>query len=152
MPFLSGEYECKPDVKGRMVLPSALKAVWPEASCGRIVIVRGFEPCIVAYPKSEWEKIFSRVSGLNEFNEEYRSFQRNFFRGNTEAELDKNGRFLIPKSMLTYSGINGRAIVVGLSNRIEIWDPARYENYLIKDAAEFSRMAQKYLGSDRTEA
>ncbi|MFL5729712.1 MAG: division/cell wall cluster transcriptional repressor MraZ [Cytophagaceae bacterium] len=144
----SSEYECRLDVKGRIILPAKIKAQLPEAPENTIVITRGFEPCLVVYPQVEWNKISSRVSGLNEFNEEYRNFQRNFFRGNTEAELDSNGRFLIPKSMLKHAQLEKDAIIVGMGNRIEIWNPERYEEYLIKDQKEFSKLAEKFLGSN----
>lgn len=148
MSYLSGEYEGKVDAKGRIVLPSRVKAKLPEASGNEIVITRGFEPCLVVYPSLEWKKIHSKVAGLNEFNAEYRRFQRNFFRGNTEVEFDGTGRFLIPKSMLKYASIEKEVIVVGIGNRVEIWNPETYEEYLIKDQGEFSDLAQKFLAGD----
>jgi MraZ protein len=93
----------------------------------------------------EFKKIFSKISSLNEFNEEYRLLQRNFFRGNSTVELDGTGRFLIPKTMLTYASIEKEAVVVGMGNRVEIWNPDVYEKYLISDPDEFSKLAQKYL-------
>ena len=146
MAYFSGEYESKMDAKGRMVLPARLKSSLPEASAGQLVINRGFEPCLVLYAEVEWRKISSKVMGLNEFNEEYRTFQRNMFRGVTEVELDNNGRFLIPKSMLKYAQIETDVVVVGMGNRIELWNPAQYDHFLIKDQKEFSKMAEKYLG------
>ncbi len=148
MSYFSSEYECKLDVKGRIVLPAKIKANLPEASGNSIVVTRGFEPCLVVYPQLEWKKVFSKVSGLNEFNEEYRNFQRNFFRGNTEADLDNNGRFLIPKSMLKHAQLDKEAIVVGMGNRIEIWNPDLYNNFLISDQKEFSKLAEKFLGDN----
>src|SRR6478736_2523529 len=112
MSYFSSEYDCKMDAKGRLVLPARIKANLPEASENSIVITRGFEPCLVVYPMNEWKKVFSKVSGLNEFNEEYRNFQRNFFRGNSEVELDNNGRFLIPKPLLRHAQIDKEVIVV----------------------------------------
>lgn len=146
MDFLSGEYECKLDPKGRLVLPAKIKANLPEASGNNVVLTRGFEPCLVLYPKVEWKVIYDKVAGLNEFNEEYRHFQRNFFRGNTEIELDNVGRFVVPKTMSRYAGLENEVIVVGLGNRVEIWDPARYEEFLVKDQAQFSKLAQQFLG------
>lgn len=151
MSYFSGEYECKIDAKGRAVLPSRIKSALPAASGNSLVITRGFEPCLVLYPQVEWAKIFSKVAGLNEFNEEYRNFQRNFFRGNTEIELDSNGRFLIPRTMAGFAGLEKYAVMVGLGNRIEVWDPERYNEYLIKDPEEFSKLAQKYLTEDKQE-
>jgi MraZ protein len=148
MSYFSSEYECKLDAKGRLVLPSKVKANLPEASGNTIVISRGFETCLVIYPMVEWNKIFSKVSGLNEFNEEYRNFQRNFFRGNTEIELDNNGRFLVPKTLLKHAQIDKDAIMVGMGNRMEVWNPELYEKFLINDQKEFSKLAEKYLGEN----
>jgi MraZ protein len=148
MSYFSSEYECKLDAKGRMVLPAKIKSNLPEASGNTIVVTRGFETCLVIYPLVEWNKIFSKVSGLNEFNEEYRNFQRNFFRGNTEIDLDNNGRFLVPKTLLKHAQIEKDAIMVGMGNRIEVWNPELYEKFLINDQKEFSKLAEKYLGEN----
>ncbi|MDX5442506.1 MAG: division/cell wall cluster transcriptional repressor MraZ [Hymenobacteraceae bacterium] len=139
------------DPKGRLVLPAKIKANLPEASGNHVVLTRGFEPCLVLYPKTAWKVIYDKVAGLNEFNEEYRLFQRNFFRGNTEIELDTTGRFLVPKTMIRYAGLEKDVIVVGLGNRVEIWDIDRYEEFLIKDQQSFSQLAEKFLG-DKPEA
>ncbi len=151
MNFLSGEYECKIDPKGRLVLPAKIKANLPEASGNQVVLMRGFEPCLVLYPKAEWKVIYDKVAGLNEFNEEYRHFQRNFFRGNTEIELDGTGRFIVPKTMARFASLEKEAIVVGLGNRVEIWNPDQYEEFLIKDQQNFSLLAQKFLGDKPAE-
>ena len=145
MSFFTSEYECKLDAKGRIVLPAKIKASLPESSVNEIVVQRGFEPCLVLYPLVEYKKILSRVVGLSEFNKEFRTLQRNFFRGNAIIELDNNGRFLIPKSLIKYSALEKNVIVVGMGNRVEIWNPENYDEYLIKDQDEFSQLAQKYL-------
>jgi MraZ protein len=128
-----------------MVLPAKIKSSLPDSNGKELVIRRGFEPCLVLYPIVEYKKIFAQIAGLNEFNEEYRKLQRNFFSGNAVVEMDGNARLNIPKQMLTYANIEREAIVVGMGNRIEIWEPSRYQEYLIKDPGEFSELAQKYL-------
>ena len=60
MSYFSGEYECKIDAKGRMVLPSKIKANLPEVATNEVVVKRGFEPCLVIYPMVEWRKVFSK--------------------------------------------------------------------------------------------
>lgn len=148
MAYFSGEFECKLDAKGRMVLPSRLKNALPEANGNNIIITRGFEPCLVVYPQVEWNKVFSKVAGMNEFTPEFRSFQRNFFRGNTEVELDNNGRFLVPKTMLKFAQLEKDVVIVGMGNRMEVWNPDLYNQYLITDPNEFSKLAEKYLGEN----
>ncbi|GAA0890922.1 division/cell wall cluster transcriptional repressor MraZ [Fulvivirga kasyanovii] len=145
MAFFTSEYECKIDAKGRLVLPAKIKANLPESSGNELVVRRGFEPCLILYPMVEFKKIYSKIAGLNEFNEEYRKLQRNFFRGSSVVELDNTGRFLIPKLMLSYAGLGKDAVVVGMGNKVEIWDPVKYEEHLISDPDEFSKLAQKYL-------
>ena len=147
MNLLSGEYECKLDPKGRLVLPAKVKSSLPDES-GSLVLVRGFEPCLVLYPRAAWRVIHDKVMALDEFNEEYRQFQRNFFRGMTEVDLDSIGRFMLPRTMVRYAGVEKDAIIVGLGNRCEIWDPTRYDEYLIKDQPTFSKLAQKFLTTD----
>jgi len=148
MSFFTSEYQCKLDAKGRLVLPAKIKSNLPESSGNEIVVRLGFEPCLVLYPLVEYKKVFSRVAGLSEFNEEYRTLQRNFFRGNSMVELDNNGRFLIPKSMLKYAQLEKEVIVVGMGNRIEVWNPKSYDNYLIQDQSKFSELAEKYLADE----
>ena len=144
MTFFTSEYEGKLDSKGRIVLPARIKSQLPEGE-GELVIRRGFEQCLIVYPMVEFKKVFSKISGLNEFNEEYRKLQRNFLSGVVTVELDNNGRFLIPKNMLTYANIDKEAILVGMGNKVEIWNPSIYEKHLIQDPGELSKLAEKYL-------
>lgn len=148
MSFFSGEFECKVDAKGRMVLPAKVKTNLPEVHTNELVVKRGFEPCLVLYPKLEWNKVFSKVSGLSEFNKEYRRFQRSFLSGVSEVDMDGNGRILIPKTMMKYASIEKEMVVVGMGNRIELWDPDKYNEYLIADEDEFSELAEKYLSEE----
>ena len=148
MTFFTSEYECKLDVKGRLILPSRIKANLPSGPGSELVIGLGFDPCLNVYPISEFNKIYSRIAGLSEFNPEYRKLQRNFFRGNTVVELDNNGRFLIPKNMLQYASLDKDVVVIGMGNKVEIWNPELYRSQLYHDQAEFSDNVQKYLDSN----
>ncbi len=145
MTFFTSEYECKLDAKGRLILPSRIKAQLPEDGGHELVIRKGFEPCLIIYPMVEFKKVFSKISSLNEFNEEYRRLQRNFLSGVVTVELDGNGRFLIPRNMLSYAQIDKDAMLVGMGNKVEIWNPSVYEKHLIQDPGELSKLAQKYL-------
>jgi MraZ protein len=145
MAFFTSEYSCKLDAKGRLVLPSRMKANLPEASSSELFIREGFEPCLELYPLVEYKKIYSKIAGLNEFNAEFRKLQRNFFRGSATVELDSAGRLLIPKSMLQYGKLDKEVVVVGMGNRMEIWNPEEYDKFLINDPQELSELAEKHL-------
>ena len=117
-----GEFNCKLDAKGRVMLPAALrKQLNPEAN-ERFVMNRGFEQCLVLYPKNEWEVISAEVNKLNQYIKKNREFIRYFYRGATELELDSNGRLLLPKRMLSYAGISKEVVLFAYGNRIEVWD------------------------------
>ncbi len=147
MTFFTSEYECKLDAKGRLVLPARIKTQLPEPDGGgqELVIRRGFEPCLIIYPLVEFKKVFSKISGLNEFKEENRTLQRNFLSGVVTVELDSNGRFLIPKNMLAYAQVEKDAMLVGTGSKVEVWNPSIYEKHLIQDPNELSKLAEKYL-------
>ncbi len=71
--------------------------------------------------------------------------QRNFFSGTATVELDSNGRLLIPKNMLAHAQLEKDLVLVGMGNKVEIWNPSLYEKHLISDPGELSKLAQKYL-------
>jgi MraZ protein len=145
MSLFTSEYVCKMDAKGRLTLPSKVKSKLPEVSGNQLVLSLGLEPCLVLYPMVEYRKIYSQIASKNEFDEEYRKLQRNFFRRITEVELDGAGRLLIPKTMSNYAKLEKEIILLGTGNRLELWNPGVYEDYIINDSSEFSKLAQKYL-------
>lgn len=145
MTFFTSEYEIKLDAKGRLVLPARIKAQLPDTDSQELVIRRGFEQNLIIYPMVEFKKVFAKISGLSEFNEEYRSLQRNFFAGIATVEMDNNGRILLPKNMLTYAQLDKDLMLVGMGNRVEVWNPSLYEKHLIQDPSELSKLAEKHL-------
>jgi MraZ protein len=145
MTFFTSEYECKLDAKGRLVLPARIKNGLPETSGNELVVGLGFEKCLIVYPILEFKKLYAKVAGLSEFNPDYRKLQRNFFRGNTVLELDSSGRFLIPKQMLNYAQLEKQVVVVGMGNKVELWNPELYKEQLYDNQNEFSDHVQKYL-------
>ena len=145
MTFFTSEYECKLDAKGRLVLPARIKNGLPETSGNELVVGFGFEKCLIVYPILEFKKLYAKVAGLSEFNPDYRKLQRNFFRGNTVVELDSSGRFLIPKQMLNYAQLEKQVVVVGMGNKVELWNPELYKEQLYDNQNEFSDHVQKYL-------
>jgi MraZ protein len=142
-----GEHECKVDAKGRVLLPSRLKAALPPESATSLVIQRGFEKYLVLYTLPEWQKVYQKITSLNEFNEDQRRLQRHFLSGNMEVDLDGAGRLLLPKLMMSHGQIGNEAVMVGVGTRIEVWNPQLYEQSLIKDTSVISRMVERYLGN-----
>ena len=145
MTFFTSEYESKLDAKGRLLLPSRIKAQLPEGT-NQLVLRRGYEPCLIIYPLVEFKKVFAKISALSESNPDNRVFQRSVLSGLTEIEMDINGRILIPKNMLAYAQLEKDVILTGIGNRVEMWNPSLYQKHLISDPSELSKLEQKYLG------
>ena len=141
-----GEFECKIDGKGRIMLPKALKnQLLPEAK-ERFVINRGFEQCLVIYPFNEWEMIVSEINDLNLYVKKNREFIRYFYRGATEMKLDGNSRMLLPKRLLEYASIEKIATLFAYSNRIEVWAKDLYDKLLNAEPDDFSKLAEDVMG------
>lgn len=145
MTFFTGRYDCKMDSKGRIVLPAKFKAQLPVEDGNELAIQMGFEPHLTIYPMLEFKKVLSHVSALSDFNKEYRQLQLNFFSTIATVELDDNGRFLIPKNMVSYAQLKKDVVLIGMGTKIVLWDPTLYENNLIQDRNEYSRLAEKHL-------
>ncbi|TVR78922.1 MAG: division/cell wall cluster transcriptional repressor MraZ [Chitinophagaceae bacterium] len=141
-----GEYECKVDAKGRLMIPSGLnKQLLPEAR-DRFVVNRGFEKHLVLYPFNEWEKISSEINRLNLYVKKNRQFVRYFYRGATELSPDSNNRILFPKSLMEYANLKKDVVLFAYSNRIEIWNKEEYEGLLDDEPADFSDLAEDVMG------
>ena len=100
MTQLLGEFDCKLDAKGRLMVPASLKKQLPEAERDGLVINRGFEKHLVIYPKKVWDEIVADLSKLNQYEKKTREFIRFFTRGASELTLDASGRVLLPKSLI----------------------------------------------------
>ncbi|MCB0401609.1 MAG: division/cell wall cluster transcriptional repressor MraZ [Flavobacteriales bacterium] len=146
-----GEYECKLDVKGRLMLPSGLRKQLDAASEEKFVMNRGFEKCLVLYPKNDWKYISEEVNKLNQYVKKNREFIRYFYRGATEMALDGTGRLLFPKRMLEYAGVEKEVVLFAYGNRIEVWDKETYNGLLTDEPDEFANLAEEVMGGSKNQ-
>jgi MraZ protein len=117
--MLLGEYEHTIDDKNRLTLPAKFR----EAMAEGVVVTRGMDGCLYAYPRTEWlERFQSRVGGLDPLQPDARKLQRHFFSGAAEADPDKQGRIMIPAPLLRYAGLSRDVVVAGVHDHLEIWD------------------------------
>ncbi len=150
MPHFLGEFVCKLDDKGRMMVPVNLKKQLPEAEREGLVINRGFEKHLVIYPRKEWELILDDLSKLNQYEKKNRDFVRYFTRGATEVVPDVAGRILFPKSLLDYAGIGASAVLSGFLNKIEVWAQNAYDTQLDNEPENFAKLAEEVMGNARS--
>ncbi len=149
MSHLLGEYNCKIDVKGRMIIPSNLKKQLPEAEGEGLVINRGFEKHLVIYTRKEWDKIAEELSNLNGYEKDIREFRRYFTRGASELSLDTANRILFPKQLLEYAGISSDVVLVCQFDKIEVWDEDTYYGSMDNEPANFANLAEKVMGKGK---
>ncbi|MDY0907410.1 division/cell wall cluster transcriptional repressor MraZ [Pedobacter sp. CFBP9032] len=149
MTQLLGEFDCKLDAKGRLMVPAALKKQLPNAENEGLIINRGFEKNLVIYPKNVWDAVVADLAKLNIYDQENRAFVRAFTRGATELSLDAAGRVLLPKSLVEYAGIGSDLVLACQLDRIEVWDKKSYEDIFDDVPANFADLAQKVMGNKK---
>ena len=125
MAKFQGEYESTMDSKGRFLMPAAVKKQLPESE-NSFTISRGAGNCLTLYPKSTWDSILNKISGLNDLDPRVVVFKRNFLRGATEVSLDNAGKLNVPQSLLDYAGVKKDIVIFGVLSRFEIWDKTKY--------------------------
>jgi MraZ protein len=143
---LLGEFDCKLDQKGRLMVPSSLKKQLPNVEQEGLVINRGFEKHLVIYPKKVWEGIVAELSKLNPYEKKTREFIRFFTRGASELSLDASGRVLLPKSLLEFAGIEGDVVLACQFDKIEVWSKATYDELLDNEPENFANLAEEVMG------
>jgi MraZ protein len=125
--MLLGEHEHTVDDKNRLTLPARFRA----AMAGGVVLTRGLDTCIEAYPASGWtELVESRLAGLNPLSREARTLERFYYTGAIEAEPDKQGRVMLPSTLIEHARLGREVVIVGMRDRLEIWDRAAWRAQL----------------------
>jgi MraZ protein len=143
-----GDYKCKVDAKGRIVLPSAFKRQMSPAVMDRFVVKKDiFEPCLVLFPMDEWDRQNEIIrSRINPYNKEHSRFLREFYKGTAEVIPDSNNRILVPRRLLDIAGIDGEAVMAGQDGKIEIWSSKLYDEQS-GEAGNFAMLAEKIMGN-----
>ena len=149
MNYLIGTCECKIDVKGRLLIPSAFKKqLAPVIPKGFVLKRAVFQNCLELYPLAQWEELIKKVNSLNRFKKKNNDFIRRFTAGVKFIELDGNGRLLIPKDLIEFSNINRDVTLSTSVNIIEIWDKSSYEKAIADSRDDFAQLAEEVMGGD----
>lgn len=144
---LIGTYECKADTKGRMMVPAPLKKqLLPLLEDGFVLKRSVFEPCLELYPMEEWNQLMQKMRvRLNTFNKTHNDFIRKFTAGVKLVDVDANGRLLLPKDLLVFSGIEKEIVLNAAINIIEVWDKSRYE-HAVNEVDNIAALAEEVMG------
>lgn len=136
-----GEYQHSIDEKNRVIIPAKFR----EALGDSFVVTRGLDQCLFVYPRSEWALLEQKLKALPLMKSDARAFTRFFFSGATECELDKQGRVNIPGTLVMHAKLEKECIIIGVSNRVEIWSKPIWEAYFNESEQSFHEIAEKLV-------
>ena len=122
-----GSFEHNVDSKGRVSVPSRFRDIIAERYEGKLVLSMDLDRCITVYPLEEWVRIEEKIQSVPQMQKEVKDYMRFVFSAATECELDRQGRVLIPPALREGAGISKSVVVVGIINKIEVWDKATWD-------------------------
>lgn len=138
--FFMGTYTPRLDEKGRLFLPAKFRDRLAEG----VVVTRGQENCLVVWPEDVFLQEANRAQQTPMTNRGARDYARVLFGGAESGTPDKQGRIGIPSLLRAYAGITKDVVVVGVGDRIEIWDPVRYEEVFTAAASRFAELDEEH--------
>lgn len=150
--FLSypiGQYQCKLDAKGRLMLPADCKDQLGDLANGGFVMRPGlFNKCLELYTMSDWMQTQDKLKGLNQFVRSNVELVRKYNAGAKLVKLDGTGRLQIPKNLIEEGGLHKEVILTSLTVKMELWDKDSYNQEINRiDEDAFEKLATEKLGN-----
>lgn len=127
--MFKGTYPHKIDPKGRLPVPAAFRK-WLHAQGAERVVLTPLDQCVAAYPPAEWERLEAQLTALPALSRQVKAITRLLASRAVDCELDVQGRILLPPALRAAAGLGREAVVVGVLNRFELWEPGRWETFL----------------------
>lgn len=140
-----GEYEHSIDRKGRLIIPAKFRQSFQASNVNALFLTRGLDNCLFLFGEPEWRAVENRFKDVPFTKAEGRRFNRLFFSGATEVELDSLGRILVPKHLREFAQIKSDAVIVGVSNRVEVWAKAKWQEFYTSSRESFEDLAERVL-------
>jgi len=134
-----GEYLHNIDSKGRLTLPAKFRG---ELAKG-VVVTRGLDRCLFVHPVDEWQELAKKINSLPLTRKDARTLARLIYSGASDCTPDKQGRILLPSYLREFAGVDGETVIIGLHNRLEIWNPQRWERVRREVEEEGDIIAEK---------
>lgn len=134
-----GEYRHTLDSKNRVSLPAKFRKDLGR----RVVLTRGLDRCLFVYPQKAWELEAKRIAANASGGSAGRGLARLFLAGAMESEVDSAGRVLVPDHLKHFAGLKSKAVIAGVSERIEIWEEKTWDDYTKTIEREADAFAEK---------
>jgi len=145
MSSFKGSYSYSVDDKGRINIPAKLRKFLSAEANETFVVTRRYERCLFVYPFDEWNKLEHSIRELSSTNPQHRFFTRTLLEKATDSTLDGQSRITVPKELLQFAGIENDVLILGVLERIELWNPVVYEEYRRKQEEPYESVAQRVL-------
>ena len=143
--MLLGAHEHTIDEKNRLTLPAKFRQAFKDG----LVVTRGLDQCLHAYRREDWDRLVeSRLAPLDPLSKEARRMERYFFASAAEAELDKQGRVMLPAALIAHAQLGREVVVAGVNDRLEIWDREAWRRELAEIEGSAEDVAER-LASQR---
>ena len=140
-----GEYEHTIDGKGRLIIPAKFRQALQQQDSSSLFLTRGLDGCLFLFTEPEWRLAENRFKQVPFTKGEGRKFNRMFFSGAAEVTVDRLGRLLVPKSLKDFAGIKQDVVIVGVSNRIEIWAKEKWAAFYESSRQSFEDVAERVM-------
>ncbi len=140
-----GEYEHTIDRKGRIIIPSKFREVFKEHFVEKFYVTRGLDKCLFVFAEEEWRLQEQKFKSMSFTKSEARKFNRLYFSGAVDVTCDRQGRILLPQYLKDYAGIKHNIMIVGVSNRMEIWAKDEWYKYYESAMPTFEKTAENLL-------
>ncbi|MCK4851678.1 MAG: division/cell wall cluster transcriptional repressor MraZ [Candidatus Omnitrophica bacterium] len=140
-----GEYSHSLDKKGRMIIPSRFRDTIQEEGIEKLYITRGLDECLFMFSEKEWKAQENKFRAMSFTKKQVREFKRLFFSGAVAAVPDKQWRVLIPDYLREYAHIVRSIRIVGVSDRIEIWDSGKWKEFYRSSRENYEEIAENLL-------
>lgn len=138
-----GEYEHTLDVKGRVIIPAKFREIFKEHYTEKFFVTRGLDQCLFVFTEDVWKSQERKFREMSFTKGEVRQFNRLFFSGAAEVVCDKQGRILIPDYLKSHAVIEQDVMIIGVSDRIEIWSKDKWKEFFNSNKGNFEDLAEK---------
>ena len=122
-----GQFQHTIDSKGRVSIPVRFREILAERYEETLIVTTDLDQCLVAYPVEEWRLIVEKAKDLPQMRKEVKDWMRIFYSRAVECPLDRQGRILVPPSLREQSRLNRHIVMLGMFNKIEVWDQKRWK-------------------------
>jgi MraZ protein len=137
-----GQAVCTIDEKNRLTIPAKFRAELGES----FIITGGFDSCLFVYTAAQWNEVYPKIKAMDTMKKDVRAFQRYVLSNATQAELDKQGRVLVPGNLRTLAQLDKECLTIGSGDRLEIWNKVQWDQYMTQYESGINELAEGLSG------